>query len=110
MKLSFDSNSISTMNKGQQVGSMIGALAGTYYAFSNKKSFWGYVGFIVLGSFTGSILGNLYQTTIGEKKSATPPTQQEPSIEQELTGKPPVAVKGDVSDGAEIDRAMANFL
>ena len=48
MKLSFDSNSISTMNKGQQVGSMIGALAGTYYAFSNKKSFWGYVGFIVL--------------------------------------------------------------
>jgi hypothetical protein len=110
MKLSFDSNS-TEMSKGKQVGSMIGALAGTYYAFTNKKSFWGYVGFIILGSFAGSILGNLYETTIGEKKSASPSeSDNKPSLDNELTGKPPVANQTIVDDGSDVDRAMANFL
>lgn len=109
MKLSFDSTQ-TQMSKGQQVGSMIGALAGTYYAFSNKKSFWGYVGFILLGSFAGSVLGNLYETTIGEKKSAQPSQEGKPSLDNELTGKPPVSNQTNVDDGADMDRAMANFL
>lgn len=109
MKLSFDSNT-TQKSKGQQVGSMIGALAGTYYAFSNKKSFWGYVGFIILGSFAGSVLGNLYETTIGEKKSAQPLEDEKPSLENELAGKPPVSNHLNVDDGSDVDEAMAYFL
>jgi hypothetical protein len=42
-------------DKTTMVLSSIGALGGLYYAFTKKKSFWGYVGFFVLGSIAGSL-------------------------------------------------------
>ena len=39
--------------------STIGALGGLYYAYSKKKGFWGYVGFMVLGGIAGSLVANV---------------------------------------------------
>ena len=46
-------------DKTTMVLSSIGALGGLYYAFTKKKSFWGYVGFFVLGSIAGSLAGKV---------------------------------------------------
>lgn len=46
-------------NKAIIVASSVGALAGLGYAFYKKKGFWGYVGFFVLGSIAGSLVGNV---------------------------------------------------
>jgi hypothetical protein len=44
--------------KTQILGS-IGTIGGLYYAFKNKKGFWGYVGFALLGSVIGFQLGRI---------------------------------------------------
>ena len=49
----------STFNSTVMVASSIGALAGLGYAFAQKKQFWGYVGFFVLGSIAGTLVGNV---------------------------------------------------
>jgi hypothetical protein len=40
-----------------KISSSIGALGGLAYAFNKKKGFWGYVGFFMLGSLAGSLIG-----------------------------------------------------
>ena len=48
----------------QYILGSIGTLGGLYYAFSNKKGFWGFVGFALLGGVAGSVIGGLYDNTI----------------------------------------------
>ena len=49
----------------------VGSLVGLGYAFSQKKGFWGYVGFFVLGSLVGSLIGTvghqIYKTASKKK-------------------------------------------
>lgn len=58
----------------QYVLGSIGTLGGLYYAFSNKKGFWGYLGFAIIGGMAGSIIGGLYDNTIkpAEKQLVAP--------------------------------------
>lgn len=52
----------------------LGSLAGLYYAFSKKKSAWGYVGFFIVGGIAGSIVGSTIQYVIKPKQEPTPVT------------------------------------
>ena len=38
------------------IGSGIGFTAGAYFAYKKGKKFWGYVGFMLIGSLVGSAL------------------------------------------------------
>jgi hypothetical protein len=49
-------------DKTMMLLSSIGFLAGLYYAFTKKKSFWGYVGFGLLGSVVGSVSGSIIKS------------------------------------------------
>jgi hypothetical protein len=49
-----------------------GALGGLYYAFTKKKSFWGYVGFFILGSIAGQLLGNAIESVTKKSKPSNP--------------------------------------
>ena len=42
-----------------QIASSIGLIAGLGYAFKKNKSFWGYVGFGLLGSIVFGTVGNI---------------------------------------------------
>ena len=42
-----------------QIASSIGLIAGLGYAFNKNKSFWGYVGFGLLGSIVFGTVGNI---------------------------------------------------
>ena len=53
----------------------IGSLAGLYYAFSKKKSGWGYVGFFIVGGIAGGIIGSTVEYVI-KPKSPTPTTPE----------------------------------
>lgn len=54
----------------------IGSLAGLYYAFSKKKSGWGYVGFFIVGGIAGSIIGSTVEYVIKPKQSPTTPEKK----------------------------------
>ncbi|MFA6571875.1 MAG: hypothetical protein WCT77_11645 [Bacteroidota bacterium] len=56
------------MGKATYIGSGIGTIAGAYYAFHTEKSFWGYVGFILLGSIVGSTVGGIMDNTLFKNK------------------------------------------
>ena len=38
--------------------STIGALGGIYLAYTQKRGFWGYIGFMVIGGIAGSLVAN----------------------------------------------------
>ena len=65
------------------VMSGLGALAGLYYAFSNKKSAWGYVGFFIVGGIAGGIIGSTAEYVMRPKKA----TKDIPVSLQATTGK-----------------------
>ncbi len=46
-------------NQFKYVFSSIGSVAGLGYAFANKKKFWGYVGFMMLGSIAFGTIGGI---------------------------------------------------
>lgn len=46
-----------------------GALGGLYYAFKKGKGFWGYAGFLVLGSIAGHLAGNIVTSVVPSLKS-----------------------------------------
>jgi len=60
--------------------SLIGNAAGLYLAYKNKKTFWGYAGYFLVGGLSGSIVGYAVDSGIGEiKKSlAKNPKPSEP--------------------------------
>ena len=41
------------------IGSSVGTLVGIGYAFSKQKHFWGYVGFMLLGSIAFGTVGGI---------------------------------------------------
>lgn len=42
----------------RSVASTVGAIGGAYFAYKKDKGFWGYVGFMILGSFVvGGLVG-----------------------------------------------------
>jgi hypothetical protein len=47
-----------------------GALGGLYYAFTKKKSVWGYVGFFILGSIAGQLLGSAIESFTKKPKTS----------------------------------------
>ena len=49
----------SKLDNTTMVLSSVGALGGLYYAFAKKKGMWGYVGFFILGSIAGGLVGNV---------------------------------------------------
>jgi hypothetical protein len=51
--------------------SSIGSMAGLYYAFTKKKTFWGYVGYMALGGVLGSLAAHIIKST-KKDKSPTP--------------------------------------
>ena len=56
-----------TYGKSAYILSTVGALGGLTYAFTKKKAFWGYVGFFVLGSVAGSLIGIVLDNTVFQK-------------------------------------------
>lgn len=46
-----------------------GSLVGIYYAFKKGKGFWGYAGFLVLGSIAGHLAGNIVTSVVPSLKS-----------------------------------------
>ena len=54
-----DLNNSNKADKKLTILSTIGGLAGLYYAYSKKKSFWGYIGFMILGGIAGSLVANV---------------------------------------------------
>ena len=53
--------------KATVILSSLGALAGLAYAFKQEKKFWGYVGFFILGSVAGSLVGTIVDNTLLNK-------------------------------------------
>lgn len=71
-----------------------GALGGLYYAFTKKKSFWGYVGFFILGSIAGQLVGIAIESVTKKTKmsnanlpSGSTNTAPKPSDASNLTKK-----------------------
>lgn len=60
-----ESNKIDT---GLYIASAIGTLAGLGYAFHKKKKVWGYVGFAILGSITGSLIYHIGKSVVKKKQ------------------------------------------
>ena len=52
----------------------VGMLGGLFYAFKSKRKFWGYIGFAVLGSISGSIVGGIISQVVPKKKDAVQTT------------------------------------
>lgn len=58
---------------------LIGNLAGLYIAYKQKKSFWGYAGYFLLGGISGSVVGYAIDSTIKSIKDSgksSPPADQ----------------------------------
>lgn len=111
----------------QYILGSIGTLGGLYYAFSNKKGFWGFVGFALLGGVAGSVIGGLYDNTIKPLEKSNTPTPSENDVKNDLlngkydrTGMPIIAQvtpttrpmeQSPVSiEGEAMDAQMKNFL
>ena len=97
----------------QYILGSIGTLGGLYYAFSNKKGFWGFVGFALLGGIAGSVIGGLYDNTIKPAEKSNTPTPTENDMKNDLlplqTTRP--MQQSSVSAESEaMDAQMKNFL
>ena len=66
------------------VMSGLGALAGLYYAFSNKKGAWAYVGFFIVGGIAGGIIGSTAEYVMKPKAPTKPLVA---SVNVQSTGK-----------------------
>ena len=95
----------------QYILGSIGTLGGLYYAFSNKKGFWGFVGFALLGGVAGSVIGGLYDNTI--KPAVKSNTPSENDVKNDLlpirTTRPMEQSTISVESGT-MDEQMKNFL
>jgi hypothetical protein len=95
----------------QYILGSIGTLGGLYYAFSNKKGFWGFVGFALLGGVAGSVIGGLYDNTIKPAVKSNTPSENyvKNDLAQVQTTRPmqpsPVSVESEA-----MDTQMKNFL
>lgn len=95
----------------QYIVGSIGTLGGLYYAFSNKKGFWGYVGFALLGGLAGSIIGGLYDNTMKPAEKSLPMSENDVKnqLAEVRTTRPmqpsPVSTESDA-----MDAQMRNFL
>jgi hypothetical protein len=96
----------------QYILGSIGTLGGLYYAFSNKKGFWGFVGFALLGGVAGSVIGGLYDNTIKPLEKSNTPTPTENDVKNDLLpirttrpSEPSISV-----EGGTMDEQMKNFL
>jgi hypothetical protein len=80
-------------DKTVSILSTIGALGGLYFAYSKKKGFWGYVGFMVLGGIAGSLAGNIVngirkkKTTSSSDNKAIAPNVKTPETTTSNTTK-----------------------
>ena len=97
----------------QYILGSIGTLGGLYYAFSNKKGFWGFVGFALLGGVAGSVIGGLYDNTIKPLEKSNTPTPTENDVKNDLfpirTTRPMEQSAVSVESEA-MDTQMKNFL
>jgi hypothetical protein len=100
----------------QYVLGSIGTLGGLYYAFSNKKGFWGYLGFAIIGGMAGSIIGGLYDNTIKPKaeKALPQPPPSDNAVKNDLVPirtTRPMEQSGAISAESDaMDTQMKNFL
>ena len=100
----------------QYVLGSIGTLGGLYYAFSNKKGFWGYLGFAIIGGMAGSIIGGLYDNTMkpAVEKALPQPPPSDNEVKNDLVPiktTRPMEQSGIVSVESEaMDTQMKNFL
>jgi hypothetical protein len=98
----------------QYILGSVGTLGGLYYAFSNKKGFWGFVGFALLGGVAGSVIGGLYDNTIKPLEKSNTPTPTENDVKNDLAAihtTRPMQQSGLVSVESEaMDTQMKNFL
>jgi hypothetical protein len=98
----------------QYILGSVGTLGGLYYAFSNKKGFWGYLGFAIIGGMAGSIIGGLYDNTIKPSEKSNTPTPTENDVKNDLVAiqtTRPMEQSGLVSVESEaMDTQMKNFL
>lgn len=61
---------------------LIGIGGFVYLAYKKQKGFWGYVGFIFLGSLAGGIAGGLVSNIVGLKK----PVVQQTGLPKAING------------------------
>ena len=100
----------------QYVLGSIGTLGGLYYAFSNKKGFWGYLGFAIIGGMAGSIIGGLYDNTMkpAVEKALPKPPASDNAVKNDLVAiktTRPMEQSGVVSAESDaMDTQMKNFL
>lgn len=95
----------------QYILGSIGTLGGLYYAFSNKKGFWGFVGFALLGGVAGSVIGGLYDNTIKPaEKSNTPSENDAKNDLLPLQTTRPMQSSPISAESGTMDEQMKNFL
>ena len=66
-----------------------GALGGLYYAFTKKKSAWGYVGFFILGSIAGQLLGSAIESFTKKTKTSNANLPSGSTLPSSATKTPP---------------------
>lgn len=95
----------------QYILGSVGTLGGLYYAFSNKKGAWAYLGFALLGGIAGSIIGGLYDNAIKPAMKSLPKSENDAKndlAEVKPTTRP---MQPSVSVESEaMDAQMKNFL
>ena len=51
--------------------SLIGNAAGLYLAYKNKKTFWGYAGYFLVGGLSGSVIGYTVDSAMYQMKKSS---------------------------------------
>lgn len=88
----------------------VGTLGGLYYAFSNKKGAWAYIGYALLGGIAGSMIGSLYDNAIKPQAKSLPKSENDTKNElAELHTTRPMQPSVSVESEA-MDVQMKNFL
>ena len=96
----------------QYILGVVGTLGGLYYSFSNKKGFFGYVGFALLGGIAGSIIGGLYDNTIKPAVKSNTPSENDVKndLAQVHTTRPMEQSAVISAESGTMDEQMKNFL
>ena len=74
----------SKLDNTTMVLSSVGALGGLYYAFAKKKGMWGYVGFFILGSIAGGLVGNVVSGVMKPKADVLPTSPMATTTTEEV--------------------------